>query len=211
MLTPKITIAIVDDHPVVIEGLVRLLSKNPDFEIVKSFTSGKTFLNFLEKKAIDIVLLDLILPDINGMDLCKNIKNIAPNTMVLAFSNHRERSAIMQMLANGASGYVLKDASVDEIMNCIYGAIKGQASFSRMVNEIIARPALNQQQDIAKLTIREREILKLIATGENSGSIAELLFLSKFTVENHRKNLMQKLKAKNVADLIRIATQQQLL
>lgn len=211
MLTAKITIAIVDDHPVVIEGLVRLLSKKPDFEVVKSFTNGNDFIRFLKKTAVNIVLLDLILPDSSGIDLCKEIKKVAPKTIVLAFSNHKERSAIMQMLANGASGYALKDAGVEEIIDCIYGALNGQVSFSKVVNEIISRPPVNEQQEFAKLTVRETEILKLIAAGENSPSMAELLFLSKFTVENHRKNLMQKLKAKNVADLIRIATQQQLL
>ena len=211
MLPTKITIAIVDDHPVVIEGLVRLLSKKPEFEVVKGFTSGTDFLHFLKETSIKIVLLDIILPDINGMDLCKEIKKIAPKTVVLAFSNHKERSAIMQMLANGASGYLLKDATVEEIVDCIHSAINGQISFSSVVNELIARPTLYEQEELAKLTVRETEILKLIAAGENSPSIAELLFLSKFTVENHRKNLMQKLKAKYVADLIRIATQHDLL
>lgn len=211
MLAPKITIAIVDDHPVVIEGLVRLLSKKTGFEVVKTFTCGADFIRFIKKTQVKIVLLDIILPDINGMDLCKEIKKISPKTVVLAFSNHKERSAIMQMLANGASGYVLKDATVEEIVGCINGSLNGQITFSKVVNEIIARPALNEQQDLPKLTVRETEILKLIAAGENSPSMAERLFLSKFTIENHRKNLMQKLKAKNVADLIRIATQQNLL
>jgi DNA-binding NarL/FixJ family response regulator len=211
MLQPKTTIAIVDDHPIIIEGLVKLLHKTSSFEIVGGFTSGQEFISALKITSIKIVLLDIILPDISGIDICKEIKAISPDTVVLAFSNHQERSAIMKMLANGANGYILKDAPIDEIVNCINLALNGHIAFSKAISEIIARPPLDGNQGIVHLTVREKEILKLIATGLNTNGIAELLFLSKFTVENHRKNLLQKMKAKNVADLMRIATQGGLL
>ena len=117
----------------------------------------------------------------------------------------------MKMLANGANGYILKDAPIDEIVDCINMALNGHIAFSKAISEIISRPPLDGHQGIANLTVREKEILKLIATGLNTNGIAERLFLSKFTVENHRKNLLQKMKAKNVADLMRIATQGGLL
>ena len=211
MLQRKNTIAIVDDHPIVIEGLIRLLSKKPEYEIVGGFTRGEEFISFLKNATAKIVLLDIMLPDINGMDLCKIIKTISSDTVVLAFSNHHERSAILQMLANGASGYLLKESSIEEIVVCINEALNGQITFSKIVKEIIARPQLSESQDFAKLTVREKEILKLIADGKTTNDIAEMLFLSKFTVENHRKNLLQKLKAKNVADLIRHARLQNLI
>lgn len=207
MLQAKTKIAIVDDHPVVIEGLIKLLSKKPQFEIAGSFTNGTGFMDFLDNNTVDVVLLDIILPDINGMELCRNIKKTAPNTTVLALSNHEERGAILKMLENGASGYLLKNASVEELLNCIYEALGGQITFSKAVKEIITRPQPAWSSEPAKLTKREKEILKLIASGSTTPRIAELLFLSKFTVENHRKNILQKLKAKNVADLIRTATQ----
>lgn len=211
MLQPKITIAIVDDHPIVIEGLTRLLSKTPSFEIIGGFTSGHQFTSFLKTTPVKIVLLDIILPDGSGIEICKDIKAISPSTVVLVFSNHRERSAIMKMLANGANGYILKDASIDEIINCIGQALNGQIAFSKAISEIISRPNLEETQELAKLTLREKEILNLIAGGASTLAIAELLFLSKFTVENHRKNLLQKLKAKNVAELIMIAASHQLI
>ncbi len=211
MLQSKITLAIVDDHPIVIEGLIRLLSKKEEFEIVGGFTNGRDCMTFLKTRPIDIVLLDIILPDINGMDLCKAIKKASPATIVLALSNHQERSAIMKMLENGASGYLLKNASVEELTNCIGEALNGQISFSKAVKEIIARPQLNETREFAKLTVREKEILKLIASGKTTSHIAEMLYLSKFTVENHRKNLLQKLKVKNVAELISTATREGLL
>lgn len=211
MLQPKITIAIVDDHPIVIEGLTRLLSKTPSFEIVGGFTSGHQFISFLKRTAVKIVLLDIIFPDGNGIEICNEIKAISPDTIVLVFSNHRERSAIMKMLANGANGYLLKDASIDEIINCIEQALNGQIAFSKAIGEIISRPNLEENQQVIKLTLREKEILNLIAEGHNTIAIAELIFLSKFTVENHRKNILQKLKAKNVAELIKIAVSQNLI
>ncbi|MEN0053120.1 MAG: response regulator transcription factor [Mucilaginibacter sp.] len=208
MLQPKYTIAVVDDHPVVIEGLINLLSKNENFEIAGGFTTGAEFIAFLKKTPVHIVLLDIILPDSNGMDLCEQIKVISPATVVLALSNHDSRSAIMKMLEKGASGYLLKNASVDELVNCINEALNGQIAFSNAVKEILARPQIGRISENVKLTVREKEILKLIASGLTTPNIAAQLFLSKFTVENHRKNLLQKLKAKNVAELITTATRE---
>lgn len=210
MSIPKPTLAIVDDHPIVIEGLTKLLMKKEKFNLVGSFTNGPDFISLLKTTSVDIVLLDIILPGIDGMDLCKEIKNISPKTIVLAFSNHQERSAIMKMLENGASGYVLKDASIDELMFCIDEALNGRITFSKAINDILIHAQL-KENGVTKLTKRETEILKLIANGTTTPNIAELLFLSKFTVENHRKNILQKLKAKNVAELISIANQQGLL
>lgn len=202
-------LAILDDHPIVLEGLVRVLSDKGVFDIAGAFTTAKDFLAFLHSHPVDVVLLDIILPDSNGMDLCKAIKAMAPDTVVLALSNHDQRSAIMKMLDNGASGYLLKNASIEELLNAINGALAGQIVFSDAIREIITRPAPNTA--IPALTAREQEILKLIASGITTRRIAEMLFLSKFTVENHRKNLLQKFGVKNVAGLIHAANTQGLL
>lgn len=211
MLQHRSTLAIVDDHPVVIEGLTKLLSKKNAFEIVGSFTNGHAFIDFFKKTPCRIVLLDIILPDMNGIDLCREIKRMSPDTVVLALSNHEERGAILKMLENGASGYLLKNASIEELQACIHEALNGQIAFSKAVKEIIARPQLHSEKIPVKLTVREKEILALIASGITTPRIAEMLFLSKFTVENHRKNLLHKLNAKNVAELINSATRQGLI
>lgn len=208
MLQHRKTLAIVDDHPIVIEGLIGLLSKKKELEIVGTFTNGQDFIRFLEHNEVHIVLLDIFLPDGNGMDLCRQIKTISPKTMVLALSNHEQRGAIMKMLQNGASGYLLKNATVDELTTCINEALNGQIVFSLAVKEIIARPELDGFREFAKLTSREKEVLKLIASGITTIDIASQLFLSKFTIESHRKNLLQKFKAKNMAELIKTATEQ---
>ncbi|MEV4881965.1 response regulator transcription factor [Chitinophaga ginsengisegetis] len=211
MLQQKYKLAILDDHPVVLQGLVNVLSREEAFEIAGTFTNAGDFLQFFNANPVHVVLLDIILPDGNGMDLCKEIKTTTPDTIVLALSNHDQRSAIMKMLENGASGYLLKNASVEELVRCIHDALQHQIVFSHAIKEIIARPGLKDTKDAPVLTARELEILKLIASGITTRRIAEMLFLSKFTVENHRKNLLQKFQVKNVAGLISSASHQGLL
>ncbi|GGI28521.1 response regulator [Pedobacter mendelii] len=204
----KTRLAIVDDHPVVIEGLQKLLLNVDEIDLAGTFTSGSDFIQFLKNSSIELVILDISLPDINGTDLCKQIKTIAPETIVLAFSNHTERSVVMKMLQNGASGYLLKNVSAVELLNCINESLKGQIVFSEAVKEIITKPGLQNFSEIPKLTKREKEILCLISEGRITIDIAKMLFLSKLTVETHRKNLLQKFKAKNVAELIKIASKE---
>ncbi|GEP89766.1 two component transcriptional regulator, LuxR family [Chitinophaga terrae (ex Kim and Jung 2007)] len=210
MSQPKYRLAILDDHPIVLEGLVNVLAGQGVFEIAGAFTTVGQFLEFFNKTSIQVVLLDIILPDGNGMDVCKVIKSKSPDTVVLALSNHDQRSAVMKMLENGASGYLLKNASIAELVTAINDALAGQIVFSNAIREIMTRPAPDAM-DAPVLTARELEILKLIATGITTRRIAEMLFLSKFTVENHRKNLLQKFRVNNVAGLISAASSQGLL
>jgi len=211
MLKPKPTLVLVDDHPIIIEGLTKLLGKNDRFDIVASFTQGNQLLAYIKKNTVDVALVDIILPDINGMDLCKEIKKIAPGTIVIALSNHQERSAVTRMLENGANGYILKNASIDEIGNCINEALEGKITFSKGISDIILKTPFKTKWTFVKLTSRESEILKLVAQGLTASRIAEKLFLSKFTIENHKKNLLQKLQAKNIAELISNASDKGLL
>lgn len=210
MYLPK-TLAIVDDHPIVIQGLQMLLINNKDIQVVGCFTTGAEFTSFLKGNKVDVVLLDVMLPDCNGLDLCKEIKLLSPETSVLALSNHSERSMVMQMLQNGASGYLLKNAAVEELLDCIYESLKGEVAFSKAVKEIIARPSANDLKGIPQLTKREKEILQLIAEGKTTAVMARELFVSPLTIETHRRNLLQKFEVKNVALLIKVAGQQGLL
>lgn len=207
----QIQLAIVDDHPVVIEGLQRLLGSKDYLTVAGTFTSGSSFMEFLKVNRTDIVLLDISLPDSNGMELCKEIKKRSPNTSVLVLSNHSERSIIMQMLQNGASGYLLKNASADELLNCINEALNGQITFSNEIKQIIARPSAHELKEVPQLTRREKEILALISDGMTTPQIAEKLSLSQLTIETHRRNLLQKFEVNNVAALIKVAVQQGLV
>ncbi|SHM86035.1 response regulator transcription factor [Chitinophaga sp. CF418] len=201
----KTTLAIVDDHPIVQEGLQKLLVNAPDITIVGCFTTGTDFIRFLKEHAVDIVLLDISLPDVSGIDLCREIKKLWPDTSVLALSNHSERSMVLQMLQHGATGYLLKNISGEELIACINEALNGQVTFSKAVKEIMSRPSVNELKDVPRLTKREKEILQLIADGMTTTDIAGTLHLSPLTVETHRKSLLQKFEVKNVAAMMRAA------
>jgi DNA-binding NarL/FixJ family response regulator len=205
-------LVIVDDHPIVIEGLSALLQAEEDLQIAGTFTTGNAFLSFLKARGeVDIVLLDITLPDINGVEVCKEIKKLSPETKVLIISNHSERSIIMQMLQQGASGYLLKNASSEELVRCVHDVLDGKIALSAEVTAIMTRPLQNELKDIPHLTKREMQVLTMIAAGRTSASIAEELCVSQFTVETHRRNLMQKFDASNTASLIRMAVEQKLL
>ena len=203
MSETKQTIAIVDDHPIVLEGLIKLLERENDFLLAGSFVRGSSLLNFLDNNPVDLIIVDIALPDLTGMELCRKIKEHAAGIIVLAFSNHSERSAIIRMLDNGASGYILKSAPAHQIIACIKQALEGKVVFSDEIRDILSIPEqILPVLPTPRLTVREKEILKMIASGITTPQIAKTLFISKFTVENHRKNLLQKLQVKNVAALI---------
>ncbi|MDW9383000.1 response regulator transcription factor [Chryseobacterium sp. JV558] len=210
MENEKINIIIVDDHPIVIEGLRMMLNSQPFFNIAGSFTSGAETISFIQSEIVDIILLDITLPDANGTELCREIKKISPNTSVIMFSNRSERSIIMQSIQNGASGYLLKNTSIDELVICIKGALSGDIVFCNETKQIISRPS-QHDLPIPRLTKREKQILQMVAQGKTSNIIAEELFLSPLTVDTHRKNLLQKFQAKNSTELINLAVQQQLI
>lgn len=209
----KITIAIVDDHPIVLEGLQKVLMQAYDYVSAICFNTGGEFLNFIKQsgEGTDIVLLDITLPDISGIDLCKQVKTLSPGTCVLAFSNHNERSTIMKMLQNGASGYLLKNSSADEVVSCINEALDGQIALSREAREIMAKPTARDLRELPALTKREKEIVKLVADGNTSAVIAAQLHVSPLTVETHRRNLMQKFNVKSMAAAIKVAMDNGLL
>lgn len=202
-----ISVILVDDHPVVMEGLRSLLEKNASIEIVGCFTTGRDTLDFLARRPADVVLLDVSLPDVSGIDLCLQIKARAPHTCVLAISNHSERSIIIQMLQNGASGYLLKNSSSEELTQSILSSIEGNLALTDEVKTILAQGETSYKT-LPRLTRREKEVLRMVAEGMTTAVIAEKLFISPLTVETHRRNLMQKFEVNNTAALIKTAVEQ---
>lgn len=205
----KMNLAIVDDHPMILEGLKSLFQQHTNYTIF-SFTKGATVIDFIQENEIDIVLLDIVLSDGSGLDFCKTIKQKSPNTIVIAISNQAERSIIFRFLENGGNGYILKNADTSEIIKCIENALNGDLALSKEVHEIMLKPATNNFQ-IPRITKREQQILQAIAQGYTSAEIAENLFISIVTVETHRRNLLQKFAAKNMIELVRIATENNLI
>jgi DNA-binding NarL/FixJ family response regulator len=195
-------ILIVDDHPIVAEGLQKLiLSKG----IAKNCVAVYSFQECLKTIGIfkpDMILLDYHLPDGNGIDLCKMIKQTNEKIKVLAISSFREQSIVKLMIDSGASGYVLKNASEEEILDAINTVLAGKKYLCDESQEIIDTHNIN-----AIVSQREIEVLKHIADGLTNAQIAGKLFLSPLTVDRHRKNLIVKLNAKNTASLIKIGIQ----
>lgn len=198
----KYKTVIVDDHPIVISGIAGLLSDLNNIEIVEKFESGIALLDHIEDNNVDLILMDIFLPVINGVDLCKTIKQKHPKIVIIGMSSQSERSLVMQFIQNGGNGYILKNASFDEFKECIYKAIDGEIVFSEEVKIIISQPLSEDLERIPGLSRRERDIALLLSKGKSTQEIADDLFLSFLTVQTHRRNILQKYKMKNVAELI---------
>ena len=208
---PKATLLIVDDHPLVIAGLEQLLG-SLDFVTVQATAScGKDALATLQSNPIDIILLDINLPDINGIDLCKTIKTQFPQVKIVGLSTYSERSYILRMIDSGASGYLIKSASQEEIENALKTVLEGKLYLSLAMEHMLKPATSATAGTLPPLTRREKEVLQLIADGKTNTQIAEELFISPLTVDSHRKNLLTKLEVHNTATLIRLAVERRLL
>lgn len=210
-MSKKYKMVVVDDHPIVISGISGLLSELDNVEIIEKLQSGVTLLDYIENNKVDIVLMDIFLPVITGIDLCKSIKQKFPQVIIIGMSSQSERSLVMQFVQNGGNGYILKSASFDEFKNCIYKAIEGEIVFSDEVRAIISQPQSEDLDLIPSLSRREKDIALLLSKGKSTQEIADELFLSFLTVQTHRRNILQKYKTKNVAELIAFLLKNNLL
>jgi DNA-binding NarL/FixJ family response regulator len=201
---------IVDDHTVVIEGIYSLLQREPDIEIAGYASTASNCIDYFKTRTVDVILMDISLPDMNGVDLCKLIKKNYPGIMILALSTFNQSSYVRKMIESGASGYLLKNAGRREIIEAIHEVKKGKTYFSFDAGQALKSDS-EQQNSIPALTKREKEILVHIAEGLTNLQIAKKLFISVDTVETHRKNLHSKLNVKNSAMLVRFAVENNLL
>lgn len=205
----SIKLFIVDDHYMVIEGIHSLLQNEKDIEWMGHATNAASCLAFLQHHQPDVILMDINLPDKSGIDLCSEVKEKYPSVFVIGLSTFNQQSFIQKMMYNGASGYVLKNATQQELMEAIHTVVKGKEFLSFDAALALRKP--DNQNNTPVITRREKEVLELIANGMTNNEIALQLFISSTTVDTHRKNLLAKLGAKNTASLIRIAAQLQLV
>jgi len=201
---------IVDDHTVVIEGIYSLLQKEKDIEMIGHANNAANCLDYFLTHTADVILMDISLPDMNGVDLCKIIKQQYPGIMVLALSTFNQGTYIRKMMENGASGYLLKNAAKAEIIEAIKIVTKGETYLSFDAGQAL-RSDEQRLNTIPPLTKREKEVLLHIAEGLTNVQIAEKLFISIDTVDSHRKNLHSKLNVNNTAMLVRFAMENDLL
>jgi DNA-binding NarL/FixJ family response regulator len=204
-----IKIFIVDDHYMVIEGIHSLLQNEKNIEWMGHATNAASCLAFLQQQKPDVILMDINLPDKSGIDLCKEVKDKYPAVAVLGLSTFNQQSFIEKMIASGASGYVLKNATQEELMEGIETVVKGKQFLS--FDAALALRKTDTQNNMPVITRREKEVLELIADGMTNNEIAQRLFISSTTVDTHRKNLLAKFEAKNIAALIKMAVQMHMI
>lgn len=196
-----IKIIIVEDHPLVVDGLTKVLSSHEKFEVIAACLNANDCLNILKTSKPDIILMDIRLPDIDGITLCKMVKEQYPDIEIIALTTFQHRYYIQAMMESGAKGYVLKNSTAEEIVDSILYVNEGFEFFSKEVKDQIK----STKENPIYISKREKEILKYIAEGHTNKEIAEKLFISPLTVDSHRKNLILKFQATNTASLIHIA------
>jgi len=204
------SVFIVDDHQLIIEGIVSFLQKEKNIKVAGYATSASACIDYFKTNTADVILMDINLPDMSGVDLCKLIKSNYPGIAVIALSTINQGSYITQMIEYGASGYLLKNADKEEILEAIATAQNGKPYFSFEAGNIF-KATSEKRTGLPVLSKREKEILKLIAEGFTNIEISRQLFISIDTVDSHRKNLYTKLHVKNTALLIRYAIEHTLL
>lgn len=210
-------ILIADDHAMIRDGLKNLIKENPDFVIVGEATSGKEALLMFETLRPDLVIMDISMPDINGMEASKQILEVHPEAKILIFSMYDGEDYISRCLEIGVKGYVLKNETGSELDYAIRAVMKGNNYFSRSAQDVIFKKYSQQlgkkkhKEEMIKLTQREIEIVKLIAEGHTSQQMADKLFISPRTVETHRANLMKKVGVHNAIELVKKIQQLELI
>ena len=200
-----IKLFVVDDHYMVIEGIRALLQNETAIIWLGHATNAASCMAFLQQQLPDVILMDINLPDKSGIDLCKEVKSMYPSVKILGLSTFNQQSFIKKMMNNGASGYVLKNASGQELMEGITTIVQGKEYLS--FDAAIALRHIDKKSNVPVITRREKEVLELIANGFTNNEIAKQLFLSCTTVDTHRKNLLAKFEVKNIASLIKQAMQ----
>lgn len=203
----RIKVVIIDDHKMVVEGLRKLIDESQSALVCDVTYTGGDALAVIGRCSPDVVLLDINLPDASGLDLCKEIKSLFPDLKIVALTSYSDSSVVKRMMANGASGYVIKNAMPDEIILSIETVFKNQLFLCEEIDIMMNRRGEAQ----VWLTNRETELLKLIVDGFTNPEIAERMFLGVETVNSYRKNLLCKLGARNTAMLVKIAMERMLV
>lgn len=206
-----IRVFIVDDHPVVIEGVHSLLQNEKGIEWAGQAMNAQSCLGFFVSNTADVVLMDINMTGMDGMELCAVMKERYPGVMILGLSTFNQGVYIKKMMENGASGYILKNASKQEMIEAIHAVYGGAIFFGGEVGMALKEHQQSSKNELPELSSREKEILELIAEGYTNPQIAGKLFLSPFTVDSHRKNLLAKLNVKNTATLIKLAVEHKLI
>jgi DNA-binding NarL/FixJ family response regulator len=210
-------VLLVDDHPLFREGIRALLSAESDIEVVGEASDGKQAIDLAGKLSPDIIVMDLVMPGMNGMQAAQQLHDQYPNIKVLILSMYDDDEYIRQILKAGASGYVLKRAASDDLLRAIREVEKGGSALhptvaAKLIKDYVRRTKSSEEGDSGSaLTARESEVLKLVAEGHTNKQIADILGLGRKTVDSHRTNIMRKLDMHDVTALVKYALKRGLI
>ena len=218
----KIRVYIVDDHELFIDGLKAILRKSDEIDIVGTSTTGQDALRNMEKIGVDVLVTDISMPAMSGIELCKLVNSKFPEVKILVLSMHHEYSYVEEMLNVGVLGYVLKNTGSKELREAIKSVANGESYYSEAVKQSIIsgyskekakinKPVKVKKDDVIMLTPREKEILALVLKGYKSNEIGDILSLSYHTITSHRKNINAKVGTSNVAELTKIVIEEGLI
>jgi DNA-binding NarL/FixJ family response regulator len=204
----RYSIALADDHVMVRQGIRRIIEENPDLEVVAEASDGVELFEILRNTTVHLIIADITMPNISGIEATKRIKSLYPKMKVLILTMHKGKELLEHAVAAGADGYLLKEDAPKELINAIAAVQRGETYMSPLVVPYLKELFVRSHRPAARseiLTARETEILKLIAEGKSSKEIAGILCLSIRTVDNHRANIMKKLNVNKNIDLVRYA------
>jgi len=209
----SIKIILADDHAVLRHGLSKSFQNEQDFEVIAQAKDGRTTVELARELKPDVIIMDIGMPDLNGIEATRQIVSESPNVKIVALSMHSGKNFIIEMFKAGASGYLLKDCEFDELADAVRIVHSGKTYVSPSISELVVETSVQgftQKKDSAftALTKREREILQLLAEGKSTKQIARNLHISSKTVEVHRLNIMNKLKIDSIAQLTKYAIQE---
>jgi len=206
----KTRIIIADDHMIVRQGLATLLAKEPDMEVVAEAENGREVVQLVRELRPDVVIMDVNMPDLNGIEATRQILAAFPETKIIALSMHADRRFVVNMLKAGSSGYLLKDCAFEELAAAIRLVMANKTYLSPGVSNVVIQDYVQgmsapRSSAFSTLTPREREVLQLMAEGKPTSQIAEQLHISVKTVETHRQQIMHKLGIHSIAELTKYA------
>lgn len=212
----KLRVLIADDHQVVVGGIRSAVEQLPDFEVVGQASNGRDAVRLAKSLNADIVIMDISMPDLNGIDATLQLRKSCPKTRIIIFTMYSDKEYLMDLIGAGVSAYVLKENPLSDLIEALEAARFGGAFLSAITPHGLVEQAEQLQAESFRdgfndLSLREREVLQLIAEGNNAGDIALKLNLSKKTIESHKYNLMAKLEVHSIADLTKIAIKKKLI
>jgi len=210
------TIVLADDHEIVRQGLKNLLETDPNFQVVGETGDGLETLKLIERLQPDVLIVDVMMPGLNGLEVTRQVSQRTPQTRVVVLSMRANEAYVLEALKNGAAGYVLKSASITELVQAVHQVTAGRRYLSPPLSERLIEAYIQKAQETVSdpyesLTRREREVLQLAAEGCTNAEIAARLSISPLTAMTHRTNLMRKLNLHSLAELIRYALQRGIL